>query len=585
MAIIYVAQATGSDANTGTAPATAKATIGGGVAVSAAGDTVEVDAGTYSEAVVIPSGHSGLTIRAKTGQRPVVDGGGTRTEGFHLGYSNVNRVSVIGFEIRNFTGRGIAFAGTQSVANSHVFTDNYIHHITGTGTEQFGIRLDYGGACQVRRNEIAHIGQGGEAMGIRGERCFDNVYDSNEIYMVRKSGIRPRVEKNPTITNNIIYCCWVGVDLECVVGGLTANNILAWNQNNLIVKHTNDTLTAMGTWGTPITCLIRHNTFYAGSHCSVNLGSSSGTTARYVDIQNNLFAGVPFNAHLWHGNLELASAVIDNNVYNGDSTTRCYHTTYSNSAVNYKTLAEMQVSPGWDVNGVAMNADADIPGEAAFDFNYANTSLIASYGVDLGAPYFAQVGARGLAAPRRPWTRLVQTAVSKDFEPLRGITQLYDNRWITEFVTTEGFPQSTISDLGSARTISHFIWLPYGHAISSNAKGLKLETSDDAATWIERWAGDIADWGGADYHAELPSPVNARYIRFSATSNFGSGTQTGWSDVIVGNLYDAAAPPPIGGDGGGTGGGGGGIDPPPPAPGPGGTPATPIGMYWGIPLK
>jgi len=88
---------TGDDGNDGLSWATAFRTIQHAIDVADPGDTINVAAGTYNEAVNIPSGKDGLEI---AGTNAIVDGTGLGdVNGFNIASNNVK---IHGFTIQNF---------------------------------------------------------------------------------------------------------------------------------------------------------------------------------------------------------------------------------------------------------------------------------------------------------------------------------------------------------------------------------------------------------------------------------------------------------------------------------------------------
>jgi len=146
-----------------------------------AGDTCEVDAGTYDEVVTVPrSGSPGspITFRAHAGDTVVV-------KAFVI--TNRSYVTIAGFEINNNSGRGIY----GSASHHAVIEDNYIHSSGGQC-----IRFDspaFSNDVVIRRNRIYHCGWGDGGSGATG-------IDGN--------GDRMLIEDNDI--SHTADCMWVG---------------------------------------------------------------------------------------------------------------------------------------------------------------------------------------------------------------------------------------------------------------------------------------------------------------------------------------------------------------------------------------
>lgn len=83
---------------------TCETTITAAIAAAAAGDTIEIAAGTYAESVVIPAGLDGLSLIGSGGSKTIIDGVGLGAAGLQIGSSSV---TVEALMVRNSEAIGI----------------------------------------------------------------------------------------------------------------------------------------------------------------------------------------------------------------------------------------------------------------------------------------------------------------------------------------------------------------------------------------------------------------------------------------------------------------------------------------------
>jgi hypothetical protein len=121
----YYVAANGSNTNPGTATQPWR-NVDYAVDNASPGDTIFVRGGTYNERVTISvSGTAGeyITLRGYSGETPILDGTGLGNGTMIYG-ENISYFKIIGFEIRNHTGAGIAF---QKDGTHIEIRDNRIH--------------------------------------------------------------------------------------------------------------------------------------------------------------------------------------------------------------------------------------------------------------------------------------------------------------------------------------------------------------------------------------------------------------------------------------------------------------------------
>ncbi len=139
---VYYVSTSGSDSNAGTQAAPWR-TIQHAATSVKAGDTVNIRAGVYNEAVtpsVSGSAAAGsITFQSYPGETAIIDGTGLKVVNGQSGLFNISNrdyITVSGLEIRNFTSKsdsqvpvGIYVSG----ADNHIqLLSNHVHNITTT---------------------------------------------------------------------------------------------------------------------------------------------------------------------------------------------------------------------------------------------------------------------------------------------------------------------------------------------------------------------------------------------------------------------------------------------------------------------
>ena len=250
-------------------------TIQAAVNAASPGDTILVDDGTYKESVKIDK--TRLTIKAKNRRRAVIDGEGKRNAGFYAQEgANLASIVIQGFEVRHFRSRGIQAFHKNNKYSSWIVEDNFIHHIV-----QDGILL--GGPKQViQNNEIAFIGNNGEAIGILLKSSNDSTINNNVIYMIRKNGIRVSNHSyNNKVTNNLIAYIGPGIALNLDNGGnVIMNNYIFMASKGIIPKHSKCTKGFNR---------IIHNTVVETTDANIVLGENT-PSGDCIEVLNNVFA-------------------------------------------------------------------------------------------------------------------------------------------------------------------------------------------------------------------------------------------------------------------------------------------------------
>jgi Right handed beta helix region len=244
MATIYVSPS-GNDANSGTSPAAAKATIAAGLSAASAGDTVLVAAGTYNGNVVSTKGGSAsggyITIRSQVKHGAKISGnnGTANQSAFEIQHQYIRLQD---FEITGTTSSGLRNGVLINADNVQV-VGNHIHttcqFLTGGTGWQGGAGVDVWGSSRtnilIDGNLIHNIGLSSST-----EQLVQGIYvaqsatngriANNLIYDCEDYGIQPYPENKATgwkVINNTVAACGRGIrtgDNTVVRNNISYNN-------------------------------------------------------------------------------------------------------------------------------------------------------------------------------------------------------------------------------------------------------------------------------------------------------------------------------------------------------------------------
>jgi parallel beta-helix repeat protein len=209
------------------------ATIGEAVAVAAAGETILVCAGNYSEGVIV--NQSNLTIRAQ-GLVKLVSPGGI---GFGFLVGTAGGVTIQGFDISGYSACGIGIGG--EAAGDFYIRDNHIHdngvgicyaadalfvspkiqNNVIEGNHSSGVRLFHASNEKLSANIIRNNG----GTGISLNDCHGSTVDHN-LVTGNHTGISV-VECHPVIRNNTLRdnVSW-GISISGAGGGVVTHNLV-----------------------------------------------------------------------------------------------------------------------------------------------------------------------------------------------------------------------------------------------------------------------------------------------------------------------------------------------------------------------
>ncbi len=351
---LYVDRGNAACSDTGSGTATQPfCTISAAAAKVTAGQTVEVAAGTYAEAVTVASSGTSsapITFTAAPGATVTVSG---RANGFAI--SGRSWVTVNGFTVANTSDYGIAVSNSSHItlSNNHV---NFAGQPV-SGLTKYGIRLNNVTDSLVSGNITDHntnagIGlvSGSTRNEVRGNRSFSNAQG----YQRAAAGIYLFSAPANTIAGNIVHDnedsginCYPGSN-DCLI----YNNV-AYNNGD----HGIDDYQAPG-------ARIIGNTVYNNVTAGINVeGSSTGAT-----IANNISVDNGIGSPRTHGDIRVESG-------STAGTTMDYDLVYLTQAdtiliwdsVNYKSLATFQAASGQESHGT--QADPRWQSIAAGDFH------------------------------------------------------------------------------------------------------------------------------------------------------------------------------------------------------------------------
>ena len=304
---VYYVSTSGSDSNAGTQAAPWRTIQHAATSVSA-GDTVNIRAGVYNEAVtptVSGSAAAGsVTFQSYPGETAIIDGTGLSVANGQSGLfniSDVNYITVSGLEIRNFTSNsdadvpiGIYVTGADNYIQ---LLSNHVHNITTT--------------APANANNCASDALGIAVYGSEAPASIDNLtlsgneVDHNQTGCSETVTLNGNVE-NFTVTGNLIHDNNnIGIDAigfegtspqtaydqarNGLISGNTVYNITSYGNPDYGNVYAADGIYVDG--GTNI--IIERNTVH-DADLNVELASEhKGKVTSYITLRNNL---------IYHGN-------------------------------------------------------------------------------------------------------------------------------------------------------------------------------------------------------------------------------------------------------------------------------------------
>lgn len=201
--LIYVSPS-GNDSNSGSAASPFK-TFSKAVSALAAGDTLQVMAGTYNETLTLSVSGTASAPITVVGSGAILNMQGAKANGIVVSGSYIN---VSGFEVTGAADFGITVSGTYVVVENNVVHDNVTNNGVGTcGSASSGwgsaVKVRVGGANTTIRNNIVYNNCG---EGIAVTRGVNSLVENNIVY--DNFSVNLYVDNSPfvTVQNNITYC-------------------------------------------------------------------------------------------------------------------------------------------------------------------------------------------------------------------------------------------------------------------------------------------------------------------------------------------------------------------------------------------
>jgi parallel beta-helix repeat protein len=346
----------GNAACSDTAPGTLSqpfCTITAAAAKVTAGQTVQVAAGTYGEAVTVATSgtpSAPVTFTAAPGATVTVTGG---ANGFAI--SGRSWVTVSGFAVSNTSDYGIAVANSSHItlSNNHV---SYAGQPVD-GLTKYGIRLNNVSDSLVSGNITDHntnagIGlvSGSTRNEVRGNESFANAQG----WQRAAAGIYLFGAPDNTIAANKLHDN-EDSGLNCFSG---SNNCLIYN--NVTYDNGDHGIDNYKVTGVRVVANTVYNNFTAG--INIEAGSTGTTVANNISIDNGI--GSPRT----HSNIRVESGSTAGTTLDYDLVfLRQTDTTLIWNSVNYKSLAAFRSATGQETNG--NEAAAKWQNAAAGDFH------------------------------------------------------------------------------------------------------------------------------------------------------------------------------------------------------------------------
>ncbi len=302
---VFYVRPDGSDSNSGSANTyqDAWATIQKAADTLRPGDIVEVQAGTYYEAVkVIISGESARYITYRANGQVIIDGQNTRP--YCVKLEGVNFIKVDGFTLINSTGSGVFL----DRANYNLITKN-----TSRDNLSQGIKLNnFSTFNTLSANILYNNKSGSNALGDRNCGIYlynysnGNSMDNNTAYSNGTGICLEGASSGCTISNNKTYSNgWGGL----LLAGSANNNIVSCN-----LSYSNSAFGLEVSYSANSN-LIKNNVLYSnsGNGIQLNFSAINNTVKNNIIANNGPSSSVYYGIYIETGS---SSAVSYNDIFN-----------------------------------------------------------------------------------------------------------------------------------------------------------------------------------------------------------------------------------------------------------------------------
>lgn len=197
-------------------------TIQAAVDAAEPGDLILVEPGVYTEAVQIPRGKDGITLRGLDRDEVILDGEFTRANGVQV--VRANGVVIENMTARNFTENGFYWTGVTGYRGSYLnairngdygiyafeSTKGQLDHSYASGSPDAGF---YIGGCQPCDALITDVVSEWNGLGYSGTNAGGNLVIANSVWRNNRAGIVPNSgsyepdypQDDNTIVGNLVH--------------------------------------------------------------------------------------------------------------------------------------------------------------------------------------------------------------------------------------------------------------------------------------------------------------------------------------------------------------------------------------------
>lgn len=570
-ATYYVATG-GSDGNPGSQSAPF-GSIGKGVAVAGAGDTVYVRGGTYVESVTVSkSGTASAPIKlyAYPGEFPVMDGQGwiPGTWGSLILLTG-NYIDVSGFELKNSAQYGTMLYGHHNAVRNMNVHHSYLNGVTARG--------DYSLVenCQVWQNSTDNYqgsGNGSWGAGLTAARDPVNgitdgaILRGNTVYNNWGEGLSTFEANGTVVEDNIVYDNWaVNFYLSNLINGLARRNIIYATANNPMGRRsTGISLADENSQNPSANITIINNIVYATASNFTWWSGTPNSGMNNVQVANNTFVNANgTNIAIGYGNHQ--NMRFTNNIVQQDDSNQIAWVDSRNSGLSFTRNLWSKSRPGnvssWDdivADSILTRSGSTGAGQLTgdwFKLQSSSPAINKAYVIsaitddyfdnnrdstpDIGA---VEYGGSSAAAPapspsptpspsngtnlalNRP--AVASTTENGSYAADKAFDGNLQTRWSSQFSD----PQWIYVDLGSTYQINR-VKIAWEAAYD---KGFQIQVSTDLSNWTTIYSTNNGTGGTQDLTG---LSGNGRYVKMQGTAK---GTPWGHS-IWEMEVYGAAA--------------------------------------------